>query len=601
MPKLVSPKARKPIIAIVAGTAIALGLGTYLGARLANRSVRFVGQAAPPAGIEVVPTESVLVLTVSTDTNQWRQLRQLGTPDSRAQLDQQLVQWRDRLLASQNLDYATDIQPWLGAEITLAFLPLMETPNSIPAPSSEAPDATDNEDSDSFIAEPDGTDDPEAPELPAIPDEFFDPQRPLPLVAVLPIADAAAAQESFARQTAEQPGQTQDYQGFEIRELGQGESALALTVVNNEYVLLSRDSANLERVLDAYQDGAVLSGVEAYREAIAEISTGQPFLRLYLNGDNARQVVADNTLQPSPVVALSPLQRNQGMAASLTLESDGVRVQGVNWLPEASEVRYTRTNRAGTVPALLPNRTPLLLATDNLVPFWDLYRQNSTLNPANPFNPNTFEQGLNSLTGLSLTEDLLTWMDGEFAGGLVTQAQPGAEPQTGVVLLAETSDRTTAEASFAKLDAVMGDRYRFQVSEAQIDGTPITTWTSPFGSLTLTHGWLTNDTAFLAIGANTVDQLLPTPQDTLADNPGFQATQSDTLNAHSGRFFLDLDELRQLGGAVPLPTLPDRSGAYLGAIRQIGLTTAIRGDRSTRFDLHLRLYQDGDVPPLPSN
>jgi len=598
MLKSLPPKTRNSLVAVVAGTAIALGLGSYFGAQLARGPVR-LGQAPLPAGVTVVPAEAVLTLSVTTEASQWQRMRALGNAASRAQMDQQLVQWRDRLLAQRGLNYAQDIQPWVGSEITLAVLPLRQ-----PTPPTAEPEVSPEGAPEAEAETPDNAEEPAAanPLLPELTDDIWDPQQPLPVVAILPIANGAQAQESLTAATADRPTTERDYEGFSIREInGEGDQDLAATVINNEFVVVSRDGATLERVIDAYQAGEVLLDVANYRDAIADVSSGSSFLRFYLNGEASRQVVADNTLRPSPLVALSPLQRNQGIVGSLTPESEGLRIQGVSWLPEATDLRYATTNRAGALPNLLPTQTLLLLSTDNLTQFWESYQQNSSLNPANPLTPSTFEQGINSLTGLDLAADLLAWMDGEFAGSLVSITNPGAEPQVGFVLAAQTSDRPAAEASFAKLDTVMGDRYRFQVTKADIEGTPVTTWVSPFGSLTLTHGWLENDTAILVVGAETLKTLIPKPQDTLADNLGFQATQPSPLGAHNGHFFVDLEELRQLGGAVPLPTLPDRSGALVGAVRQLGITTAIRGDRSTRFDLRLRLYQEGEVSPLPAS
>lgn len=175
--KRVSGKKLNPYTVVAAGTAIALALGGYLGYRLARGSG--MGAADLPAGVEILPQDAVMTLTVTTNEGQWRRLRGLGTLQSRSQFDAQLVRWRDRVLTANGLEYRRDIQPWVGEDVTLAFLPLDSETTPSPSPS-PAPDETPQA---SPEASPEGL------------ATLIDPEQPLPLVAILPIADAGRAQQ----------------------------------------------------------------------------------------------------------------------------------------------------------------------------------------------------------------------------------------------------------------------------------------------------------------------------------------------------------------------------------------------------------------------
>jgi len=583
-----STKKVNPYKVLVIGTAIALGLGGYLGYRLARGPQ--AGTADLPVGVEVLPPDTVMALTVTTNEGQWRRLRSFGTLRSRAQFDAQLVRWRDRFLTANGLEYQRDIQPWVGDTITLAFLPL--DGETAPPPDAASP-SPETEQSPTDAASPN----------PDLPDLLANPDQPLPLVAILPIADAARAQQalSTAPSSTGQRVETREYQGFPIRQVdGEGDQDYTATVLENEYAVVSNQAVAVERVIDAYRGGARLTEVAGYREAIANSALTQPFLRLYLNGPEVRQVVAANTLQPIPLLTLTPLQRNQGMTASLSLEPQGLRLLGASWLAADSETRYTVNNDAGALPDLLPDETQLLISGGNLRQFWEGYRQQAIANPANPLNPSTFEQGIARTTSLDWNEDFLPWMDREFALALVPLASPTGASQMGVVLIAQTSDRAAAEATLEKLDLVMGDRYQFRVSPTEIEGKPVVTWESPFGSLAVTHGWLDDNTAFLTLGANTVSQLLPSPEVTLQENDLFKATRSPELTAHNGRVFVDMEGLRSFSGTLPLPPFPERIDAMINAIQQMGLTSAVGSDRTSRFDLSLRIPKEGEALPLPS-
>lgn len=588
MPKALPEKKFKPLVLILSGTAIAVAMGAYLGYRL-SRGTGFVGGTGLPTGAEVVPQDAVMTLTVSTDEQQWRQVRSLGTAESRSRFDTQLVQWRDRFLTANGLDYEDDIQPWVGEAVTLVMLPRPTPGTEEPAPEPEEP--TEDPAAESESAE----------EGFALPEDFVDPRDPLPMALVLPIANPLQAQDRLTTALDESGStvQTRDYEGFTIQEIdGEGDQDYVATVLDQQYVVVGTQASSVEQVIDAYR-GDALTGVAGYRQAIAEVSTDQPFLQVYLNAPATRLEFESRSAEPVPLVGMTPLQRNQGMAASLSVDTEQIKVQGINWLPEDSELRYPVSNNGGELTGLLPADTRLLVTTTDLQRIWDSYRQDSGVNPQNPLNPNTFEAGISTLTGLDWNQDLLAWMDGEVGVAMVQPTVATSEPQLGFVLMAQTSNRTAAEQALTSLDAVMRDRYQFQVNQGQVDEIPFTVWQSPFGSLSMTHGWITDNVVFLAIGSETTSLLLPQPEVALNETEAFSVTQAEDFNAYNGRFFLDLDSLQGRATPLPTPQLPDRAGAIADAIRQIGVTSAVRSDRSTRFEILLQVVQEGDVEPLP--
>lgn len=109
---------RRRLPLVFSGVAILIGGGVagYVGL------MRWNWQRAMPIGVEVIPVNALMTISVSTNPEQWQQLRSFGTAQSRTVLDQNLVQVRDRLLTANGINYEQDIQPWVGSEMTLAFL-----------------------------------------------------------------------------------------------------------------------------------------------------------------------------------------------------------------------------------------------------------------------------------------------------------------------------------------------------------------------------------------------------------------------------------------------------------------------------------------------
>jgi hypothetical protein len=307
----------------------------------------------------------------------------------------------------------------------------------------------------------------------------------------------------------------------------------------------------------------------------------------------------------------------------MSLESEGLRFQGVSWLAPNHKTRFKVQNSAERMPLLLPSETLLAVSGGNLKQSWQTFSQPAEANepsasaPGQLFNPDTMRRGLNSLTGLDLDQDLMPWMNGEFALALVSApdassasttpsatASPtpvqGENSRAGLLLLNQTSDRKAAEQTFKQLDELMKTRYRFQVSETQVGGKPATTWVSPFTALNVTHGWLDGDVAFLAIGADLASTLVPAPTKPLNDNTFFRQTDSADLKPNNGHFFLEVDRLINPDAKLPLPQLPTEHQSLLGAIRAIGLTSALQDGRTTRYDLHLVLRKGNAPQSLPA-
>lgn len=560
---------RKPALLLTLGSAAGFLIGGVVAWNLLQRRPAAAGM---PTGAEIIPQTSVMTVSFSTDKGQWQQLRRFGTPETQATLDKNLAQLRDRLLVANGLNYQRDIQPWVGGEITAAFL--------APA-SSEANDQAGQKvqpyDPANLAAENQST------------------------VMVLPIANPEKAQQLLAQPKAgAQDWVDRDYKGIKIREVhGQTERAYAASVVDNRFVVVSSNSQAIEQVIDTFKGKPSVSQTPGYGQALNYTAAPTPFMQVYVNIPAASALTAANASQPVPPQILTPLKNNRGLAATVTLEPEGMRLQGVTWLAPNSKNRYKVSNEAERMPLLLPADTLVAASGGNLKQLWQNYTQpTDAATPPGILNPDSLRQGLTNLTGLDLDKDLIPWMNGEYALALVSS--PSNQGATGVMLLVQTNDRKAAEQTFKRLDELMQSRYRFQVSEAQVQGQSVTNWVSPFTALNVTHGWLEGNTAFLTVGSNLANTILPAPVKPLSDNPLFRQTASTDLNPNNGQFFIDLDRFANPDVNLPLPQLPPENQAFVKAMRAIGITAALQDGRTTRYDVRVLLRKGNAPGPLPS-
>ncbi|MBE9177393.1 DUF3352 domain-containing protein [Oculatella sp. LEGE 06141] len=569
-------KPKKPALLLTLGAAIALISGGAVGYWLTTKRPQ-AGEL--PAGITVIPQDALVTLSFSTDEGQWRQLRTFGTPESRAVLDQNLIQWRDRLLTDNGYNYQQDIRPWIGREMTIAFLSAESSSANASAESIGGTEAS----SESA---------PLAPQVPPLAGQQT-------AVMVLPIADPVQAQQTLARRTGDKEAAVErDYKGLKIQEFNQEAQPYAATVLDGRFLVVSSEGKALEQVIDTYKGEESVTNAPGFVDAFRTIAAPQPFMQVYVNVPAAKALAAENSVQPVPSQNLAPLQDNQGLAAAMTLQPNGVHIEGVTWLNPESEQRYRVTNEAVRMPSLLPAETSLMASGGNLQRLWEDYSQRTTVTTSSILNPNSLRQGVQNFTGLNLDDDLMPWMSGEFSLSLLSHSEAAVSPGTGVVFMVRASDRRAAEQTLEQLDGTMRDRYNFQVNEADIEGQSVVNWISPFAAMTVTRGWMDGNVLFLAFGTGVPNAILPAPDSRLADQPLFQEATVTELNSNNGNFYVDIERLTQSGNGLPLPILAPQQQIFISAIRSIGVTTAIANERSTRYDINVLLQSSGSPAPL---
>jgi Spy/CpxP family protein refolding chaperone len=508
-------------------------------------------------GAEVIPQNALMAVAVTTDAGQWQQLRQFGTPQSQAAFDKNLAQLRDRLLTANGFDYQRDIQPWVGEEVTFAFL------------GNNAP----------FTAPPGTT------------------QQPV--VIVLPIRDGLKA-----KQILESPrpgsGQVSDrtYKGFQIKETqtaGQGYSA---TVLDGKFLVVTTEPKATDQTIDSYTEKTTLSTIPGYAQALGQIKAEQRFGKVYINLPAAAAISAANagkTLTPE-----QQAQQSQGLAAIATLAPDGIQFKSVSWLKPDSQRTLEVKNEAQLMPSRLPADTILMVSGGNLQQFWRDYSQGAGSNPITPIDPKLIQEGLKSTVGMDWEQDFLPWMKGEFAIAL-TGAPEGTSPNLpfSILFLTKTSDRRAAEASLKKLDDAMVNRYKFQVQESQVNGQPVIAWTIPQSGTAINRGWLDGDIAFLSLGAPIANAIVPRPTQPLQDSEAFKAAITPGLNPNNGHFFADVDQAIN-SKRFPILQLPPGNKELVAAIRSIGVTAAIKDNRTIRYDVFTTLQKGNPPKPLPA-
>ena len=558
-------KKKKPSLVLTlssAGLLIAAGSAAYW----------LLSQGKPlsrdlPIGANIIPQDALFAVSLTTDPNQWQKLREFGTKQTKTQLDENLVKLRDRFLTNNGYDFQKDIGPWVGDQVTIAILaPKASKPAAKPIATENG--ATSNEQS---------------------------------LVIVLPIKNLRIARSILAQPKAFKGGKWIDrtYKNIAIKETKSLGENVSSTLLDESFLVITDNPKTTERTIDAYLGKASLATSAGFADNFPKIATYQPFAQFYVNVPDSAKIAAASPNRRLPSQVLTQLQNNQGLAGTITLESEGISLKGVSWLNPNSQRVLAMENKAGRMQNLVPDETLMMLSGGNLQRSWADYVLTSQGNPLSPIAPEQLRNGVKSLTNLDLDRDLLSWMSGEYSISVIpTSSKEGtqADVRAGLVFMIQASDRQNAEASLKQLDEVMKTQYQFQIQQGTVGGKPVVNWIGPFGTLAATHGWLDEDIAFLSMGTPVTDKIVPNPNKTLASARTFQQTVPRDLNPINGQFFLDVEHTAKY---FPLPTILPNQQTLLEATRSIGVTTAISDSRSTRYDIFLSLKKAGNTE-LPS-
>jgi Protein of unknown function (DUF3352) len=494
-------------------------------------------QAKPLLGSNLIPQSALMAVSVSTDPREWQQLRQLGPAPTQSKITAQLKKWQTEFLDSRGVNYTQDIQPWIGPQATLAVMPITAATAS---------------------------------EVKA--------KQPLQ-IWVLPIANLTLAQAvltRFGNQTLE----SRVYKGVPIRQTPpQSPHPYALSLLENNILVITSGPKLMEQSIDTLQGQPALSQLVRYPQSLEQLSADSPFAQVYLNLPTA----IAQTSSPSPPPKLTQALDFQGLVANLSFRQQGVQVSSVLWLNPNSSGKLAPLEGNQNLASRLPAETLGLFAVSNFQQLW----RNSTQSSNLPYSglSQQLRKRFNTATQLDFDREFASWMTGEFGLALLPAKGQGLQ-NAGLVLIAQTKDRSKAEPALAKLDRVLRDRWQWSISETKTEKGPLITWKIPPNLPVAQRGWLDDQTAFLALGS-TLPPLFQ-PQPSLVSLPLYQQVFQSSSGARGSQFFLDLPRtFTQLAGNPIFPKPGPSLRRTTEGIAGMGITANSPTDWSSRYDLRL--------------
>ncbi|HEY9803431.1 MAG TPA: DUF3352 domain-containing protein [Leptolyngbyaceae cyanobacterium] len=552
----------KILIPVVGATVVVAGsLAAYMYLRgPAGDSSGALGSA------KLVPSTALMATYITTDPQAWNKLRQFGTPEAQKLVAKELENVNKQMSKDGNISYEKDIQPWVGG-VMVALLPANVTKPAqfnTNAPGTTLPTASQPE-----------------------------PQ----VLMVVGIKDKLSAL-NFGNKLKGQKGiksQETEYKGEKITEVKteSGQPTYS-AILNNSYIVLSPEKTPVEKAIDTYKGQAsfvtkqdasnILSKGADVKNSLAQI-----YIPDYPG--MVKQLLAANP-QASQVnpQTLKQLEQVKSMVAAVGVDDAGVRLKAIaNLDPQLNKFPYQST--PSTILGKFPSETFALISGQGISRGWSAVVEQSQDYPE-------FKQAIEQvraqtkLVNIDLDKDIFGWMDKEFAFGAIPSNQGIlASVGFGGAWVFDTSDRKTAEATLTKLDT-LAKTQNINITTKNIGGKDITQWEIPQQGALFAHGWLDEDTVFLAVGGPVAETLANSKNQNLENSDNFKAIAGSLQKPNGGYFYLDMDRTMTLVNRFATQTqqpIPPEANAILSSIRGLSMTANSPDKSSSQVEMLLAL------------
>ncbi len=571
-----------------------------------------IAQTAPtsPAVADLLPTDTAGVLLINTDEKTWQGLSRFG-------LFPEDFSFPGSFYPIQaGINFHTDIQPWLGNEVAIAFLPLKSSPDRaltiasvkdttlIPKflerlKAARKDGAIEHQYKGITILEwqppkpaitPCGEGAktkpcPEALRLRDVSSSFSTPKTPDLLALPLPSLPSPSEKDSpFAPK------------------------GLAIAILPG-YVVTAFTIQPIQQLIDAQAEGKLASN-PLFQRTIRQSSEGAAKQILFTGyGDYFQILTAATEFNQAQINALPPgfsappkldpraldlLGRYYDVVdGSVWAQPDGLHTQfGVHFKTPLPPALLTSMTTRNQLLKRLPEVSYVASNGQNLAVFWQALTTGLAAAPATKKGLDQFRQFSQTLVGID-DRDIFPWMNGEIATFMYPTRQgflPAALPNLdlGFGLMIQTRDRLAAEAALSKLDQFARTRIgKDVVNTRKIQGQTVTIWDATANRKPLSflsHGWIDDDTVLILGGGGAITEFSPKPSRSLPQSANFKAAISPFSNANLGYSYVNGGAMMSLMNNSIVPffarkRLPDSISTPLSSIRSISGASSVTPEK----------------------
>ncbi|WP_210407754.1 DUF3352 domain-containing protein, partial [Hydrocoleum sp. CS-953] len=384
-----------------------------------------------------------------------------------------------------------------------------------------------------------------------------------------------------------------EYQGVTIREVTDDTGKTFNLAILGDYLAIAPIAAAVEDAIDTFQGKSVSMSKNATETLQQNVGVENAIATIFI--PNYSQFVtefADDLPEDQKLSAASLEQFEQidSMVMGIGVDDAGVRLRAVTKLVSPLSPELTQSV-SGEILQRFPAETIMFISGMGISQSWSQLvtqaEENEDLQNGLDMVRKTFEE-----VDLDVDKEVFSWMDGEFALGLITSNQ-GILATTGVggAMVFETSDRSAAEVTLKKLNQMAIKNGGVAVKEKQMGVQSLTEWQMVGIGTFFGYGWLDDNTLLVGLGKPLIDVMINIPDDGLIDSEGFEEILGSLPKSNQGYLYLDMERAMVWVNRYPFvnAVMPSEVKAILDSIRGIGVTASWSDGLTNEMEILLAL------------
>jgi hypothetical protein len=507
----------------------------------------------PLEAAKVIPDGAIATTYINTEPQAWSKLAGFGTPEAQKLIRQHLEAFRQES-SPQAMDYERDLQPWIG-DIAIAVVPF--------------------------------------------------PQEDAQLLFVLGIKNQLKA-ATYAKKFQQQSGRTvteTSYRGIAVSECTSPDSDPFYSAIVGKYLLYSSDRRLIEQAIDTQKGEPSYYDKPGIKELLAQsLSLKNPLLQIYL--DDWQFIEQGLSSFPPdievPIDTLKNIQPLRAIVLGFGVVDAGVHLQAIAQIDPGTTPASNIQPNSSQLLSFFPEQTLMAINGRGIQQGWRNLVRESEADPALQGAVKQIRDHL-KMADLDVDRDVFSWMDREFALGLVASEQPTlGNLGLGGVVIWESRDRKTAQNTLKKLDRLSIFLPQIEVKTQKVAGEDITEWRSKFGQeVFLSYGWLNHESLAMTV-AMPFQSILHKPSKTsLPQSQNFKDMTDSLPRKNLGYFYLDIEQslAKVLHNSHGIGHFLDpESRAVLDSLRGLAMTSTMQNQTTSQVDIIFSLKLTDRTP-----
>ncbi|WP_271252767.1 DUF3352 domain-containing protein [Pseudanabaena sp. Chao 1811] len=575
------------LLPIIGGAAVVVagGVGAYF---FFNKPAILPTGTSVSGTLTVVPKQSLMAMSISTDGAALSQIEQFLSPETKKLYDTELDKFRKNL-SSSDFDYDKDVKPWIGKNVTIAFLPSGKTANLVPNRSQSALQPRyvpmSNTGSIQFVQnkEPEKAESASAPNV----------------LLVIEVKDKAGAEKFLSEKVKTKAGgkeKQSEYKGVKITQYGEGSNSSATATVGDYLIVTPREQLT-QKAIDTFKGEPSLASSISADDLKLKNTVAQVYIPNF--GESIVELSALNPkAETIPPESLEQLKKVKSINLGFGIDDSGIRFKALGKFdPEAIAALKNSPNK---IIGQIPSQAFAVITGFNIKNSWEQFAKSAEKNAEIKKSLDEARTQLKSSPlALDLDKDIFGWMDGEYAIASVSGKPEGILAQTqglAPVLLLQTTNRSAGESLLKKLDDFIS-KNGGKVDKKDVGGVAVTEWSVPGApGAIVSHGWSQQDTLFLT-ASPIVSLFVPKPTSALEADSTFKSVVSTLPTNNVGYFYIDADKtwsiVQSFLPAAEKEKTPPEVKALITSIRGLAVTAAYPKPDTAEVEAILALKKGG--------